>query len=339
MKKSATLTIVLFILVSIFWAFVPKDAPTFTSASHASFSSWLLMRLDKGAYPAVNPAEAKAIVTQADMALIHSPATVPRATWIGHATMLVQYKGIHFLTDPHLTERPAPMDFLVPKRFTPPAISFDTMPKIDFIVISHNHYDHLDHRTVDRFGSSVTWYVPFGLKDWFLARGIETNKVVELNWWESHAFNAQVTVTFTPSVHWSKRTPWDTNDSHWGAWSVDVHGFNTWFGGDTAYDEPLFKEIGQRTGPYDMAFIPIGAYGPRSFMLKQHVDPAQAVRVHEDIRSKKSIPIHWGTFQLTHEPFLEPPKLLKAAMVKKGLPLQQFSPIKVGETVEGALLH
>ena len=305
----------------------------FKSTNKGSFLKWLKMRINKGDYPLVDQADIKSIIKKTDLKLINSPSDLPQATWIGHATVLVQYNGINFLTDPHLTERPAPVDFFIPKRLTLPALSYEKLPKINFIVISHNHYDHLDHRTVDMFGNSVKWYVPLGLKSWFEKRGINSNKVVELDWWQSHEFAKDVNITFTPSVHWSKRAPWNTNKSLWGSWSIKIKDFNCWFAGDTGYDKKLFKEIGERIGPYQLAFIPIGAYGPRYFMLKQHVDPAQAVFIHKDIKADKSIPIHWGCFQLSHEPFLEPLKLLTKAMKLQGLPQNQFAPIKIGETI------
>ena len=290
------------------------------------------MRISKGSYAPVTESEIQSVFKAPDLSLINSPSEQPRVTWIGHASVLVQYKGINFLTDPHLTDRPAPIDFLIKKRLTAPAISFEEMPKIDFIVVSHNHYDHLDHRTVKKFANSVVWYVPEGLKAWFVKKGIHVKNIVELKWWQSHAFNEEVNVTLTPAVHWSKRSPWDTNQSHWGSWSVKIAGLNTWFAGDTAYDESVFKEIGQRTGPYDLSFIPIGAYEPRSFMGNQHIDPAQAVMIHQDIQSTKSIPIHWATFQLTHEPFLEPAALLKEERDKAGIAVDDFKIIKIGHT-------
>lgn len=290
------------------------------------------MRIKEGSYPLVTKKEIDSIIGNVDIALINSPSIFPQATWLGHATVLVQYRGINFLTDPHLTDRPAPIDYIVPKRLTPPALSFDKIPKIDFIIISHNHYDHLDSKTVNMYKNSVIWYIPLGLKNWFLEQGINSSNIIELNWWESHQFNKDVRITFTPSVHWSKRTPLDTNKSLWGSWSVKIGEFNSWFGGDTAYDEKMFKEIAERTGPYDLSFIPIGAYSPKYFMLKQHVDPAQAILIHKNIKSKNSIAIHWGTFQLTHEPFLEPPKLLKQLLKKEKKLVNQFKVIKIGET-------
>ncbi len=309
-----------------------KGRNGFPSTNTVSILQWFRMRLKEGRYPRVEREHIESVRGEVDKGLIHSASEQPRATWIGHATVLVQYRGINYLTDPHLTEFPGPMKFGMPGRFLPPALSFDDFPKIDFIVISHNHYDHLDHRTVDLFGNSVVWYVPLGLGAWFRKRGILSHRIVELAWWQSHRFNPEVEVTFTPALHWSKRTPWDTNRSLWGSWSVSIHGFRVWFGGDTSYDETRFKEIGRRTGPYHLALIPIGAYAPRYFMAPQHVDPVQAVSIHKDIGSQLSIPIHWGTFQLTHEPYLEPIRLLEEAARGEGVPDGEFPFVKIGET-------
>ena len=190
------------------------------------------------------PMEIKSIVGVADRELIGSYAIQPRVTWIGHATALVQYQNISYLTDPHLTQYPFYYEVFVEPRYTQPALSFEQMPKVDFVVISHNHFDSLDHRTVDMFGDSVTWYVPLGLKAWFLDRGISAGRVIELDWWDSHRFNDQVEVTMTPAQHWSKRTPWDNNQSLWGGWAVDIAGFKSWFAGDTGYNKQYFKDIG-----------------------------------------------------------------------------------------------
>ena len=294
---------------------------------------YLSMRWKEDSMPEPDIEYLKQIVTEADRDLITSQADIPRATWVGHATVLVQYKGVNFLTDPHLTQRPFAFDFLVKPRFTQPALTFEQMPEIDFIVISHNHFDHLDHRTVDKFGDSVTWFVPLGLKAWFLDRDISADKVVELDWWDEYQFNDHVTITFTPNKHWSKRSPWDTNKSLWGSWAVDIAGFKSWFAGDTGYDQALFREIGDRVGPFRFAMIPIGAYAPRYFMAKSHIDPVQAVEVHLDVKAEQSMPIHWGTFQLTHEPFSEPPRLLVEETTKNEMDPNAFKPIKIGETL------
>jgi N-acyl-phosphatidylethanolamine-hydrolysing phospholipase D len=304
----------------------------FISDKEGSLFSWLSMRWNEDSPPEIDQTQLPSIIGQVDRKLIDSPALIPRATWIGHATVLLQYRDINFLTDPHLTQRPFGLDFLVSERYTQPALSFKEMPKIDFIVISHNHYDHLDHRTVDMFANSVTWFVPLGLKPWFLERGIESDRVIELDWWESHQFSPEVVVTFTPTVHWSKRTPWDTNKTLWGGWAVDIAGFKSWHAGDTGFSETLFREIGERLGPLRLAMIPIGAYAPRYFMSSSHIDPQQAVKVHLDVRAQQSMPIHWGAFQLTHEPILEPPQQLREELERLSIPLSDFEPLKIGDT-------
>lgn len=304
-----------------------------TCADSATFYNYFRMRLREGPFPKVDETDLHSIQTTPDRRLIHSPADLPRATWIGHATVLVQYRTVAFITDPHLSPHAGPTGFASPRRFTPPALAIKELPKIDFIVISHNHYDHLDRATVTMFSSDVLWYVPLGLKRWFLKRGFNSEKIIEMDWMQTHRFNRDVSVTLTPCVHWSKRTPWNTDSCLWGSWAVRIKDFNCWFGGDTGYDDAMFKSILLRQGPFDLAFIPIGAYGPRYFMGPQHVDPAQAVMIHRDIGSRRSVPIHWGTFQLTHEPFLEPPLLLAEAVADAGIYQEKFMPLKIGESV------
>ena len=305
----------------------------FNSVKRGSFFDHYRMRQQEPDPPIPDPVEIATIVTTPDLALINSAADEPRVTWIGHATALVQYKDINYLTDPHLTQYPFRFNFWVEPRYTQPALDFEQMPEIDFVVISHNHYDSLDHRTVDRFGDSVLWYVPLGLKAWFVDRGISAARVVELDWWQSHRFNEQVAITFTPSQHWSRRGLWDTNESLWGGWAIDIEGFNSWFAGDTGYHETYFSDIGRRLGPFRLAMIPIGAYAPRYFMASVHIDPARAVDIHLAVGAQQTLPVHWGTFQLTIEPILEPAQLLIDEMNKRGLPAEQFRPVKIGETL------
>ena len=305
----------------------------FVSVKQGSFLDHYRMRQREPEPSPREPEEVASIVGSADVELIQSPADQPRVTWIGHATALVQYQDINFLTDPHLTSYPFAWEFWVEPRYTEPALGFEQMPAIDFVVISHNHYDSLDHRTVDHFGNSVTWFVPLGLKAWFLSRGIASQQVVELDWWQSHRFSEDVEITFTPAQHWSRRGLWDTNQSLWGGWAVDIDGFNSWFAGDTGYNAQYFKEIGQRLGPFRLAMIPIGAYAPRYFMASAHIDPAQAVDIHLEVGAQQSLPIHWGTFQLSIEPILEPARLLVEEMQRRGLPAAQFRPLKIGDTL------
>ena len=305
----------------------------FLSDKRGSFLDHFMMRRREDPPEPRDPKEVASIVGNADLALISSPAEVPRVTWIGHATSLVQYRGINYLTDPHLTQYPFYFEFWVEPRYTQPALSFEQMPPIDFVVISHNHYDSLDHRTVDLFGDSVLWYVPLGLKAWFIDRGISPDRVIELDWWDSHRFSDRVEVTLTPARHWSKRTPWDTNKTLWGGWAVRIDDFNSYFAGDTGYSDTVFREIGVRLGPFRLAMIPIGAYAPRYFMGSAHIDPAQAVDVHIEVGAEQSLPIHWGTFQLTIEPILEPARLLDEETTRRDLPPEAFRPYKIGDTL------
>ncbi len=308
-------------------------ADTYDSEVDTGFFSFISMILKEGAYPDIVDAELKSISQATDIKLIQQAQSKPQVTWIGHATTLIQYKGFNVLTDPHFSKHASPVNCCMAERLLAPAVFLQELPKIDFVVISHNHYDHLDIKTVNSLKNSVIWYVPMGLKAWFIDEGVDESKVVELNWWQSIQFSDEVKITFTPTVHWSKRGALDKNDSLWGSWSLNIAGFKVWFGGDTGYNKHMFKQIQQRLGAHHLSLIPIGAYAPRYFMHPQHVDPEHAVKIHRDLASVKSIPIHWGTFQLSHEPLLEPIELLQQEMVKQGLANTDFAPIKLGETL------
>ncbi|KAM7334103.1 hypothetical protein ACRRTK_007423 [Alexandromys fortis] len=211
----------------------------------------------------------------------------------------------------------------------PPPCTISELPPIDAVLISHNRYDHLHYGSVlalnERFGSGLRWFVPLGLLDWMQKWGCED--VIELDWWEENFVpgHDKVTFVFTPSQHWCKRT------LLWGSWSVLGLWNRFFFAGDTGYC-PGFKEIGKRFGPFDLAAIPIGAYEPRWFMKYQHVDPEDAVRIHIDIQTKRSVGIHWGTFALANEHYLEPPAKLKEALERYGLKTEDFFVLKHGES-------
>ncbi|XP_041113404.1 N-acyl-phosphatidylethanolamine-hydrolyzing phospholipase D-like isoform X2 [Polyodon spathula] len=258
-----------------------------------------------------------------------------RATWLGHATVLVEMDNLTFLTDPVFSQRASPLQFMGPKRFRGPPCSVAQLPKIDAVVISHTHYDHLDSGSVaslnERFGSELRWFVPLGLMDWMQKCGCEN--VIELDWWEENCVpgHDEVTFVFTPAQHWCKRTPTDDNRVLWGSWSVLGPGNRFFFAGDTGYCS-AFEQIGKRFGPFDLAAIPIGAYEPRWFMKAQHVDPEEAVRIHIDVQAKCSLGIHWGTFALAYEFYLDPPVKLKEAMERYGLNHDNFFVLKHGES-------
>lgn len=258
-----------------------------------------------------------------------------RVTWLGHATVLVEIDGLNILTDPIFSQRASPLQFMGPKRYRGPPCTVEQLPRIDAVVISHSHYDHLDAGSVAslnaRFGGELRWFVPLGLMDWLVKMGCEN--VMELDWWEENCVPSHDEVTFvcTPSQHWSKRTALDDNKSLWGSWTVLGPDHRFFFAGDTGYC-PAFKEIGRRFGPFDLAAIPIGAYLPRDVMVGQHVDPAEAVQIHEDLQAKQSVAIHWGTFALAYEYYLDPPVRLREALEQKGLKPETFFALNHGES-------
>jgi N-acyl-phosphatidylethanolamine-hydrolysing phospholipase D len=267
-------------------------------------------------------------------------AMEPAVTWIGHASTLVQMGGINLLTDPVFSERASPLAFLGPKRHVPPALRVVDLPRIDAVVISHNHYDHLDAGSVDALaaqaGGPPRFVVPLGLKAWFADRGITT--VDELDWWQS-ARVGEVEIVLVPAQHWSGRSLSDRMETLWGGYAVLAPDFQMFFAGDTAYSRD-FADIHARLAPrhggpsrgFDLALIPIGAYEPRWFMSPQHVDPAEAVRIHLDLVARRSIGIHWGTFSLTDESLDEPPRALEAARRQQGVADDAFTVLAIGET-------
>jgi N-acyl-phosphatidylethanolamine-hydrolysing phospholipase D len=257
----------------------------------------------------------------------------PSITWVGHATLLLRIGGLNVLTDPHFSERASPLPFAGPKRVVPAVPALDDLPHIDVVVVSHNHYDHLDLESVKRLaaqrGGSPRFFVPLGLKDWFVGRGIED--VVELDWWESQKFGG-LEIHLVPVQHWSKRTLTDDSRTLWGGWVLRHPELSFFFAGDTGYSRD-FADIGARFGGFDLAAIPIGAYEPRWFMKIMHLDPAEAIQVHKDVKARRSVGIHWGTFDgLTDESLYDPPERLSEERRKAGLTEEQFFVMKHGET-------
>ena len=258
-----------------------------------------------------------------------------RVTWIGQATVLIQHAGINVLTDPMFSERASPVSFAGPSRVAEPGLSLDELPPIDLVVISHDHFDHLDLESIRRLGNRPRYFVPLGLKDWMTDAGIDPARVAELDWWqrtEVDALAVDVEITATPAQHVSGRSLTDRNRRLWASWAVRWPDFSIWFGGDTGYNEHQFKAIGERFGGFDLAIIPIGSYAPRAYMRKFHLDPEQAVQVHRDVRARQSMAVHWGTFDLTAEHLLEPPRLLDDALRVAGIDPGAFTPFAFGES-------
>lgn len=270
-----------------------------------------------------------------DSHALHAAAPSPRLTWLGHASFLFQYQHIALLTDPVFSERCSPVQFLGPRRYTPAPLTVAELPPIQHVLISHNHYDHLDEGSVRdlyrRFGETLTFYVPSGVADWFYRRGI--GNVVELGWWQSDQQSMPEAEVFClPAQHFSGRGATDRNATLWCSWLLDIAGYRFYFAGDTGYAS-LFADIGALFAPIDLALIPIGAYDPRWFMAPVHVAPEEAVRIHQDIGAQLSVAMHWGTFVLTSESMDEPPRRLRQALADAGLTEQQFRLLQHGEMI------
>jgi N-acyl-phosphatidylethanolamine-hydrolysing phospholipase D len=257
-------------------------------------------------------------------------------TWIGHSTTLINFDNITILTDPIFSLRASITQLVGPARYRRAAVNVSELPPIDAVVISHNHYDHLDHNSVKalnaRFGDKIHWFVPLGLAKWMHSVGCKN--VTELDWWQQSSIpeKSEIKFVLTPAQHWSRRGINDDFKTLWGSWTVIGPKHRFFFTGDTGYCD-VFKQIGQVFGPFDISAIPIGAYEPRWFMGPQHVDPEQAVQIHKDIKSKFSVAIHWGTFALAHEYYLEPPQKLRTALRNHNLLENEFIALSHGKTV------
>ena len=253
-------------------------------------------------------------------------------TWIGHASFLIQIDGINILTDPHLTKRASPVVFAGPSRTTPPGLDINDLPEIDVIVISHNHYDHLDYQTIlninrKQITNQPLILVPLKLKK--LVESFGARNVKELSWWDTTNFK-NLNIHAVPVQHWSNRS-FNTNKTLWCGWVFENKNFKCIFVGDTGYSKD-FATIQQRFGHMDLSLIPIGAYAPRWFMKYHHCNVDEAIQIHKDLKSKKSIAMHWGTFQLTDEPMDEPIKLLKKLAPEKNLLSNEFVAMTHGES-------
>jgi N-acyl-phosphatidylethanolamine-hydrolysing phospholipase D len=260
------------------------------------------------------------------------------ATWVGHSTVLVQLGTVNVLTDPMWSERASPVSFAGPRRIVSPAVPFDALPPLDLILISHNHYDHLDDATVRALVArdpDAAWLVPLGVAEFVRARG--ARHVVALDWWQSARIGS-IDVTCAPAQHFSGRSARDRDLTLWCSWSVRARDISLYFGGDSAY-HPEYAAIGARCGPFDVVLLPIGAYEPRWFMRTVHMNAEEAVRSYVDLVSSGGshpgpvmVPIHWGTFKLTDEPLDEPPTKLLRAWDDTGLARDRLWLLRHGET-------
>jgi N-acyl-phosphatidylethanolamine-hydrolysing phospholipase D len=273
-----------------------------------------------------------------DLSPSHATPAELTATWIGHSTVLLRMGGLNLITDPVFSQRAFPVQCMGPRRLMEPAIALDAPPALDLVLISHSHYDHLDRPAVRRLAKAhpdASWVVPLGLASYIRRWG--ARGVIELDWWQTTEVRG-LRVTGTPARHFSARRLGDRNRTLWCGFALEAAGRRVWFAGDTAY-HPEFGTIGARLGPFDLVMIPIGAYDPRWFMERVHVDPEEAVRVYRDVTGAHPeaphplmLGIHWGTFRLTDEPMDEPPRRTIVAWRESGLRADRLWIARFGET-------
>jgi len=302
---------------------------------------WTFDRLRRGR---LLPPRADLPVMEPELGFLRENRSAPTVTWIGHSTVLLQVAGCNILTDPVFSTFASPVPFAGPKRMQPPGIRLHDLPHIHAVVLSHNHFDHLDLPSVRALqrqpGGAPRFLVPKGVETWFarhvappalrhgrpLVIPVEWDDVVDgLEELPGFAFH------FLQVQHWSNRSILRRNDTPWGSWAILHPTFRFWFSGDLGYSDAPSR-IGERLGPFDVAAIAIGAYEPRWLMQPQHVNPDEAVQVMLDVRARAAIGVHWGTFSLSDEAPEQPPRDLAAALQARGLPSHDFTVLRHGET-------
>lgn len=257
-------------------------------------------------------------------------------TWIGHAATLIQVGGVNLLTDPMFGPRASPVSFAGPRRRVPPGIALAELPPVDVVLLTHNHYDHLDKRSVRALAArhaGAVWVVP--LKLGAFIKGLGAATVVELDWWAERSVSS-LRIIATPARHFSSRSPFDRNRTLWCGYAVLSPGKSVFFAGDSGY-HPAFGRIGRDLGPFDVAMLPIGAYEPPWIMQPLHLNPEEAVQAYRDLSEPHGaggvmMAVHWGTFKLTVEPLGEPPARVRAAWAAARLPAERLWVPRHGET-------
>jgi L-ascorbate metabolism protein UlaG (beta-lactamase superfamily) len=267
------------------------------------------------------------VVPQRPLPLDGSAAVV---TFVGHSTFLIQTPGGNILTDPMYSQRAGPFNLMGPRRVRQPAVQLEDLPPVAIVLLSHNHYDHCDLRTLRWLAARFDPIVVTPVGNGRLARRAGMQRVEELDWWQP-ATTAGMPITLTPAHHFSARGPFDKNRALWGGFQIVAGSKRIYFAGDTAY-APFFRDVRQRLGPVDLALLPIGAYEPRWFMHVVHMNPEEAVQAHLDLDASQSLAMHFGTFQLTAEGIDEPVRDLTTALRTRGMALSSFRTLGFGDS-------
>jgi N-acyl-phosphatidylethanolamine-hydrolysing phospholipase D len=296
---------------------------------------WGIERIGQSLPP--NPRPSDLPVATSNVAQPRTPAGELRITWVGHATFLVQIDGWNVLTDPQWSQRAFPVQWAGPRRFVPPGLPFDALPPIDVVLISHDHYDHLDSTTVRRLADrhpDALWVSPLGYERWFRRRGVQ--RLVSLDWWHTvhHTRgHERLDIVALPAQHWTSRTPFDRQRRLWASFAIrSGREIAVYFAGDSGYFN-LYPEIGRRIGRQHAVLMPIGAYEPRWFMAPAHMNPEEAVQAYRELNSDGCfVAMHWGTWRLTDEDPLDPPRRAAAAWRNAGLPEHRLWIPQHGET-------
>lgn len=257
-----------------------------------------------------------------------------RVSFVGHSTVLIQMAGINFLTDPVFANRVSPLKNFGPERYINPGISIEDLPSIDFILLSHNHYDHLDINTLKQIWDKDRPRIlaPLG-NDLVIQSEFPSIKVETLDWHESIAISNGINIHLAPCQHWSRRRFFDKNKALWGAFIISTPSGNIYFCGDSGYASgQMFRQAQERIGSFRFAMLPIGAYEPRWFMKYSHMNPEEAVLAHKDLGEPYTMAMHYETFRLTDEGFTEPRKHLSRALIEHNVNSERFRALKVGES-------
>lgn len=259
-----------------------------------------------------------------------------RITMIGHASLLIQAGRLNILTDPVWSKRASPVAFAGPRRVTAPGVRLDDLPPIDVILLSHNHYDHLDAATLRYLHArhAPRIVTPLG-NDSIIRHYISDARVETGDWFDSFAIALGAKAHIVPALHWSSRGPRDRRMALWGGFMLQLFGKTVYFAGDTGYGTgTIFRDLRARFGPVDVAILPIGAYAPRWFMAAQHTDPDEAIQIMLELEARAAIGMHWGTFKLTDEPWDEPVHRLIAGLQARNIDLARFTAMSPAQAAD-----